>query len=621
MRPILSPLLCVLLTISTPLLLPATALAANGDCGQPASHESSPSIQDVLSVLYAAVGRSTSCDSQPCICDVNGDGKITINDALRLLIHIIFPGHPSIGALACDCPDPDLSIPCTSAEITTLPGSTLDLGWSGRLQDAGMADATIGVRILGRCSGDASACELDEDCGEAQTCQPTCDCVTDTSCEITGPLHGGRCLLNLWECASDDDCAPGDPCAKPFGPPLPLSVAGVPICIQNFVDGELSGTMNTADGSLATSFDLQSRVHLGIAVSQPCPRCGAPGQDPVVGDVFTCEGGNANGQACTVDGVHDGFGGTSFDCAQDLASNVSGSGLAMRLRDATTGTVTKTAQLPCGNFVVSANPTKPGSQPKCLDNGEACTSNADCRRCSGDSSIECTSDGDCTGAGACAEAPDQAVSCGFWCHCGFCDGNGGQPCFGDDDCPDEMGCVAGTGSPQAKPNDCAEDQFVCGETQPELCATTETGACSLEPSRSCSAEDDPECPDHGAGECILQAQPCFGSEITRSGAPSPLGSYCAFEDAACNSNADCAGEGDFCVVGAARPTTVAVFCSPATISSATNAVYGLTGPGTMTMANLVRVCFCGDSVVGCVEECDDGNTVPGDGCDELCRVE
>jgi len=103
--------------------------------------------------------------------------------------------------------------------------------------------------------------------------------------------------------------------------------------------------------------------------------------------------------------------------------------------------------------------------------------------------------------------------------------------------------------------------------------------------------------------------------------PSPLGSYCALEDSACITNADCTADGDFCVTDAARPTTAAVFCSPGTANAAVNAVYGLTGPGTMTMSNRVRICRCGDSVVGCVEECDDGNTVPGDECDELCRLE
>lgn len=36
-----------------------------------------------------------------------------------------------------------------------------------------------------------------------------------------------------------------------------------------------------------------------------------------------------------------------------------------------------------------------------------------------------------------------------------------------------------------------------------------------------------------------------------------------------------------------------------------------------------NVCFtkCGDSVQSKTEECDDGNTVDGDGCNSICQLE
>jgi cysteine-rich repeat protein len=41
----------------------------------------------------------------------------------------------------------------------------------------------------------------------------------------------------------------------------------------------------------------------------------------------------------------------------------------------------------------------------------------------------------------------------------------------------------------------------------------------------------------------------------------------------------------------------------------------------MTLKTAMRVYRCGDRTRDGTEECDDGNTVNGDGCDEICRVE
>ncbi len=44
------------------------------------------------------------------------------------------------------------------------------------------------------------------------------------------------------------------------------------------------------------------------------------------------------------------------------------------------------------------------------------------------------------------------------------------------------------------------------------------------------------------------------------------------------------------------------------------AVWGCAGDGT-------RLTSCGDGIVDGMEECDDGNTMSGDGCDENCEIE
>src|SRR5205085_5889637 len=128
--------------------------------------------------------------------------------------------------------------------------------------------------------------------------------------------------------------------------------------------------------------------------------------------------------------------------------------------------------------------------------------------------------------------------------------------------------------------------------------------------------------DNDGGECQISKRPCFETRITRTGVPSPLGRYCAFETKQCTSNADCTSiDTDFCAPDAARPESVALFCVPATASTSINRVGGITGPGAVRFRGFVQVCRCGDTAIGCDETCDDGNTVNGDGCDDYCQTE
>jgi cysteine-rich repeat protein len=187
-------------------------------------------------------------------------------------------------------------------------------------------------------------------------------------------------------------------------------------------------------------------------------------------------------------------------------------------------------------------------------------------------------------------------------------------------------CKVGTGGQQQpnfaqqKPNDCSKDKNICGTTGEELCATTTKGECSEQSYRPCTPGST-VCEDNDAGTCIISPRPCFEPRITRSGSPSPLGTYCAYEVKTCSSNADCSGEGDYCVADSSRPESVALFCVPATAQTSINNVGGITGPGAIRFSGQVKVCRCGDSVIGCDETCDDGNTVGGDGCDEFCQQE
>jgi cysteine-rich repeat protein len=355
-----------------------------------------------------------------------------------------------------------------------------------------------------------------------------------------------------------------------------------------------------------------------------------------------------------VEGVSPDFGGTSSDCPPTAGQF--NSSLAIRFREVTTGTSTRTAGLPCITFGFTANPSFPtntclrGSEPGtscatntdcagggtcnkpvCTDTKTACTSNADCMRCTEDDTTVCTSNTQCAGKGSCAEAPDQPVTCGYWCNCGLCataalpGGDPAFPCFAAEDCPVGSACIAPAGSgtqanaPQTKNNNCSGDKFICGGDVTEKCNNTFQGTCSDAGYRTCDTNAD--CDTFAAGTCEIDRRSCFETRITRTGKPSPLGTYCAFEDKTCTSNADCTQQGDMCVVDSSRPTTVALFCVPTSASSAVNSAGGIMGPGAVSLNSLLQVCRCGDGVKGCDEQCDDHNVVNGDGCDDLCQTE
>jgi hypothetical protein len=72
-----------------------TTLSQPDRCGHPVSSGSgSPTASDVLYVLQTAVGVG-ACDA--CVCDIDGDGVVTVRDALGLLFRVTL----SLGELGC----------------------------------------------------------------------------------------------------------------------------------------------------------------------------------------------------------------------------------------------------------------------------------------------------------------------------------------------------------------------------------------------------------------------------------------------------------------------------------------------------------------------------------------
>jgi hypothetical protein len=90
-----------------------------------------------------------------------------------------------------------------------------------------------------------------------------------------------------------------------FGTPLPISNAGLSVCVTNTFSAPASGTLDTSTGAATLNFQLNSATVLTGNASQPCPRCSvAVGGAACVGSVASpctgvCDGSPNQGDTCT----------------------------------------------------------------------------------------------------------------------------------------------------------------------------------------------------------------------------------------------------------------------------------------------------------------------------------
>jgi cysteine-rich repeat protein len=481
-----------------------------------------------------------------------------------------------------------LPLPARAADVALRIGlQELDIGGRAAIHDVPLPGGpAFTLRSVSRCGGDGSVCATNADC-TPDACISTCD-AGDGTCELSGPVEPRRCVTTFAPCTLDSDCGSLGRCARSVSPPVPLVVSNTPTCTTMFADVDATGTFEPSSGRTELRVPQRWRVHLGISLDMPCPRCGAPDESPQIGEPFTCEGGPNDGTSCTVEAVTPAFGGMSTDCPPAVNTNVSGGGVVVPLLDVTSETTERTAAIPCF------------AQGTCTDGGSSCETNADCTRCTGDLSA-CTTNADCS-AGTCAAAPSQPISCGFYCHCGFCDDDPDAPCFGDDDCSDGARCLPGnsqTGQ-QELPNGC--EDLVCGRAFPERCCadgdprcptpTPLAGTCADAPHDSCTL--DVEC---ASSECVFDYERCFEHVIRRTGVRGPS-----------QENTE--------------SRYVGLACVPKTASAAVNFANGLPGPIAIAYTgHLAGDGSCGNGVVEFAEECDDGNIEDGDGCSAACDVE
>ena len=533
---------------------------------------------------------------------------------------------------ACTLPNP---IPAAIA-LAARPGIDLDTGWTGVSHDLpGVDDAPV---VTGRLSG----CDT-------STSSPTCG-----QCTVNGPIKYAAAIDNcrcynastpdsssLTSCDPEaSTCGGGESCQCFYGPPLPLSSGGVPVCVVNRFAGPFSGTVNVANtgthaGEGASLVHLLSSVYNGLGATNPCPKCEG---DVTMRDGVaqgTCHGGARDGLSCDTAGLNVYFGPTSFDCPPSTSANIGD--LSIAFNQATTGTATLSTNRPCtatgGNCFCNTCPTAAA---------EACNTNADCpaglacgaKRCIGGSNngTPCSANSQCA-SGICNRpgTPTQVNACLG----GVCDANPSDPsgpnegiCSQgpvDQSCSLESyrGCtgVADCNPPPAGncadclPNQtcnshlrqCFLDPIVRTGTPGTRDSVIAATFC-LPPTRSDSINNVAGLPGPGA---VLQPTRTF-----RIGPLCGNGTVDAGESCDGASDANCPGE---CGIDCHCPA--AATCGDGTVNQPSEQCDGgddAACPG-LCQANCTCAAFCGDGTVNQPsEQCDDGNNTNGDGCDNNC---
>lgn len=263
----------------------------------------------------------------------------------------------------------------------------------------------------------------------------------------------------------------------------------------------------------------------------------------------------------------------------------------------------------CGDGVVGANETcdtgiaagDPGACPASCDDGMSCTSDVL-------SGSECTA--------SCVNAPITAAMNGDGC----CPA--GETSLTDDDCPTNCGnmmlepgemCEDGTAMPCPTNcddgNTCTTDTLtgmastcdaVCTNTDITMCSMTSDGCCPM----GCDFTTDSDC-SASCGNGIFEPP----TELCEDGTANPCPTSCD-DGMACTDDV-LTGSPSMCNVQCSNPPiTMCIMASDGCCPAACNA----TNDGDCMPV-------CGNGVMEMGEGCDDGNTMPGDGCDAMCMVE
>jgi hypothetical protein len=490
----------------------------------------------------------------------------------------------------------------------------LDNGFSGQSHDSGIVEGGGYVTELYDCDGPAGPITI---C----TVGPTCSGGTHSSCtvphpgpannppvnldtgdEICASLGEGTCRktaggstgphceqeFQRW-CRNDGNCAVGDRCViTPHGAPLPISSGGVSVCVVNTFSQDIVGTTNLATGDGAVSLRQISSTYLGPDTQQPCPVCGGfcsgsagtaspgtrnlcssnadctnPGSVCVTESV--CGWGPNKDKACRPNppggGLTEFFGNPSVDCP--MSGDLLGS-LDIWFNPATTGSTTKTANLPCNTTGFNNKTCAGGSNQHAV-----CTVDSECPG------------GTCNSQCFCGGGSQKPNECQAACIIPGGASPDGQACIDDSECPGGF----------CHPADC---RLNIADTD-----SAQEGLCSVGPV-------DKHCSTHTFFSCTANSgcsniQVCTGGpndNVPCTAVSECPGGGCGTKCPFCDNGEICGSFVRQCFVNPTiirsgttagyvpltnqNRTSVANFCIAKTSSDAVNGVAGLPGPGAIT---------------------------------------
>jgi len=572
---------------------PSVARADELLCGRPASRGIGPTASDALFTLTAATG---GLPCKLCVCDVDLSGTVRASDALLILRWAV--GSEPPGA----CPAPCESV-CLDGIVD--PDEECDDGVETKRCDANCT--------LARCGDGTRNATRGEECdthGRSATCDGDC---TLAAC------GDGNLNSSAGEMCDDGNTVDGDGCdsaCTPTGCGNGIVTAGEECdegATSSTCDADCTvpecgdGVLNEAageqcdDGAETAACDLDCTPAIcgdGVVNHAAGEGCEDGNFDDGDGCDSTCTPTGC-GNGIVTDGEECDDGGESADCDADCSAVVCGDGVVNQAAgeacedgnsadgDGCDANCTVTA---CGNGIVTE--------------GEACDD--------GGASVTC--DDDCTtpacGDGVVNEAAGEA-----------CD-DGGESSTCDADCTPVV-CGDGVVNTEAG-EECEDGNSADGDGCDSNCTVTACGNGIVTEGEACddgadSAWCDRDCTSAECGDGIVNeaaGEQCEdGNDVDGDGCDT----NCTLT--ACGNGVVTAGES--CDDGAASPSCD-VDCTPVACGDGVvNPVAPCDDVGaTASCDEDCTPAACGDGVVNAAagEECEDDNSVDGDGCDTNCTL-
>jgi hypothetical protein len=422
-------------------------------------------------------------------------------------------------ALTCQCVPgqgcPEWIELTTRAAGGAMSGATeLDYGWTGMAHDLDLSDQ---ARLaLGIASADGSGpdacgtatiagvdprpgnCRCNQNnhqiCNEpfsvdADDCDIPRSCTTDADCRVCS-------VTTSMACTTAESCPTGEYCMTgPFlptcaggqcagtcqcfeAPPEPQQPAAASYCVLRRMQSDVTGTWNLDTGEHLLETSVRYLRYLGETIAEPCPTC-AGDATPNDGDRDgVCVNGHNDGASCDANALNVSLPGGdphSYDCMPSSGKNVSGAGQLVSAR-LTTETQSFSATVECGFSIAP----------------ESCP----CGICSGDTTVACSSNSDCTGFGTC--------------------GRLGEGNTRPNGCTDGV-CNAvadGEGECDTGPDDTYCDGLVQGNGRPFVGCNTNSDCEATDCDNSTPSPD-------GCGNCtIVKRRECFLDPLVSTGAAS-----------------------------------------------------------------------------------------------------